>query len=65
MSPRLRREGRDCRHACPLFPGKRYLDWELEDPTGKPLETVRSIRDEIAERVRSLIADLPTPEVEA
>jgi protein-tyrosine-phosphatase len=52
-------------HAGPLFPGKRYLDCELEDPTGKPLETGRCIHDEIDERVWSLIADLPTPKAEA
>ena len=40
-----------CGDACPFYPGKRYEDWELEDPAGKDLETVRRIRDEIAERV--------------
>ena len=54
-----------CGDACPLFPGKCYLDWELEDPTEKPLQTVRRIRDEIDERVRSLIADLATLKAEA
>ena len=43
-----------CGDACPILPGKRYIDWELEDPAGKPLEEVRRIRDEIAERIRSL-----------
>jgi protein-tyrosine-phosphatase len=47
-----------CGDACPLYPGKRYLDWELEDPQGKPLPTVRRIRDEIDERVKSLTAEL-------
>ncbi len=47
-----------CGDACPIYPGKRYEDWELEDPAGKDLETVRRIRDEIAERVRSLLAEL-------
>lgn len=47
-----------CGDACPVFPGKRYLDWELEDPAGQPLEVVRRIRDEIDMRVRSLTAEL-------
>jgi arsenate reductase (thioredoxin) len=47
-----------CGDACPIYPGKRYEDWELEDPAGKDLETVRRIRDEIAERVRALLAEL-------
>ena len=47
-----------CGDACTIYPGKRYEDWELEDPAGKDLETVRRIRDEIAERVRSLLAEL-------
>jgi protein-tyrosine-phosphatase len=47
-----------CGDACPIYPGKRYEDWELEDPAGKDLVTVRRIRDEIAERVRSLLAEL-------
>jgi len=47
-----------CGDACPIYPGKRYEDWELEDPAGKDLETVRRIRDEIAGRVRNLIEDL-------
>jgi len=41
-----------CGDACPIFPGKRYEDWELEDPAGKDLETVRRIRDDIRQRVR-------------
>ena len=47
-----------CGDACPIYPGKRYEDWELEDPAGKDLDTVRRIRDEIAGRVRNLIGDL-------
>jgi ArsR family transcriptional regulator len=47
-----------CGDACPLYPGKRYLDWELEDPAGQPLATVRRIRDDIQERVRTLLTDL-------
>jgi arsenate reductase len=47
-----------CGDACPIFPGKRYLDWELEDPAGKGVEAVRPIRDEIEARVRSLVAEL-------
>jgi len=47
-----------CGDACPIYPGKRYEDWELEDPAGKDLDTVRRIRDEIAGRVRTLIGDL-------
>jgi arsenate reductase len=47
-----------CGDACPIYPGKRYEDWELEDPAGKDLETVRRIRDEIDERVRALVAEL-------
>jgi arsenate reductase (thioredoxin) len=47
-----------CGDACPIYPGKRYEDWELEDPAGKDLETVRGIRDEIAARIDALIAEL-------
>ena len=47
-----------CGDACPVFPGKRYLDWELPDPAGKPIEDVRRIRDESDRRVRGLLADL-------
>jgi len=47
-----------CGDACPVYPGKRYLDWELDDPAGKPLEAVRPIRDEIERRVRGLLAEL-------
>jgi arsenate reductase (thioredoxin) len=47
-----------CGDACPIYPGKRYEDWDLEDPSGKDLDTVRRIRDEIAGRVSDLIAVL-------
>jgi arsenate reductase len=47
-----------CGDACPIFPSKRYEDWQLEDPAGKDLETVRTIRDEIEQRVRGLIGEL-------
>lgn len=47
-----------CGDACPVFPGRRYLDWELDDPSGQTAEGVRPIRDEIESRVRRLIADL-------
>ena len=47
-----------CGDACPVFPGKRYLDWQLEDPAGKGVEAVRPIRDEIRARVERLLAEL-------
>ena len=47
-----------CGDTCPIFPGKRYEDWELEDPAGKGVEAVRPIRDEIKTRVEALIAEL-------
>jgi protein-tyrosine-phosphatase len=47
-----------CGDACPLFPGKRYVDWELDDPAGKAIEDIRPIRDEIERRVRTLMAEL-------
>ncbi len=47
-----------CGDACPIYPGKRYLDWELPDPAGQDLETVRAIRDEIDSRVGALLAEL-------
>ena len=50
-----------CGDACPVYPGKRYVDWELPDPAGKPLEEVRPIRDEIAARVETLLEELPPP----
>jgi protein-tyrosine-phosphatase/DNA-binding transcriptional ArsR family regulator len=47
-----------CGDACPIYPGKRYEDWELEDPAGKPVEVVRRIRDDIDARVQALLAEL-------
>ena len=47
-----------CGDACPIYPGKRYEDWELEDPAGKDVETVRRIRDDIETRVRVLLSEL-------
>ncbi len=47
-----------CGDACPYIPGKRYLDWELDDPHGQPLTRVREIRDEIDRHVRQLVAEL-------
>jgi len=47
-----------CGDACPVLPGKRYLDWELTDPAGKDLDIVRSVRNEIDQRVRTLLAEL-------
>ncbi len=47
-----------CGDACPIYPGRRYLDWDLEDPVGKPLDRIREIRDDIDTRVRSLLADI-------
>jgi arsenate reductase (thioredoxin) len=49
-----------CGDSCPVFPRKRYLDWELDDPAGRPLADVRAIRDEIRDRVEQLIAELST-----
>jgi arsenate reductase (thioredoxin) len=49
-----------CGDECPFIPGKRYLDWDLPDPKGRPVEEVRAIRDEIAERVDQLLAELGT-----
>ncbi|WP_033440853.1 arsenate-mycothiol transferase ArsC [Saccharothrix sp. NRRL B-16314] len=47
-----------CGDICPVFPGKRYLDWELEDPAGQGVDAVRPIRDDIDRRVRNLLAEL-------
>ncbi len=47
-----------CGDACPIYPGKKYLDWQLDDPAGKPVEAVRQIRDEIDRRVRGLLEEL-------
>jgi arsenate reductase (thioredoxin) len=50
-----------CGDACPVFPGKRYLDWTLDDPSGMGVEDIRPIRDEIERRVRGLLEDLGVP----
>ena len=47
-----------CGDACPYIPGKRYLDWELPDPKGRPIDEVRATRDDIASRVKQLVAEL-------
>jgi arsenate reductase len=54
-----------CGDTCPVFPGKRYLDWTLDDPAGQPLDAVRPIRDEIERRVRTLIKELLPTEADA
>nr|WP_298803502.1 arsenate reductase ArsC [uncultured Pseudokineococcus sp.] len=54
-----------CGDACPVFPGKRYEDWALDDPAGQGIEAVRPIRDEIRRRVEALLADLLPPSAEA
>ncbi|MBW0105869.1 arsenate reductase ArsC [Pseudonocardia sp. KRD291] len=51
-----------CGDACPVFPGKRYLDWDLTDPAGRPTDEVRAIRDDIDTRVRTLLAELTNTE---
>jgi arsenate reductase len=50
-----------CGDECPFIPGKRYIDWDLPDPKGRPIAEVRAIRDDIARRVRELIEELPQP----
>ena len=50
-----------CGDECPFIPGKRYLDWDLPDPAGQPIEAVRALRDQIADRVSQLLAEL-TPD---
>lgn len=47
-----------CGDACPIFPGKRYEDWQLPDPAGQPLDLVRQVRDDIRTRVETLLTDL-------
>ncbi|MGU3411731.1 arsenate reductase ArsC [Microbacterium sp. M1A1_1b] len=47
-----------CGDACPVFPGKRYEDWDLTDPAGQPLEVVRQVRDDVRRRVATLVAEL-------
>lgn len=53
-----------CGDACPIFPGKRYEDWKLDDPAGQGIESVRPIRDDIKARIRTLISEL-TPQTTA
>ena len=53
-----------CGDECPYIPGKRYLDWDLEDPKGQSLEAVRETRDEIERRVQALVAELDAAEHE-
>jgi protein-tyrosine-phosphatase len=50
-----------CGDACPIFPGTRYIDWDLDDPAGLTVDDVRPIRDEIERRVRGLLAELAVP----
>jgi len=50
-----------CGDACPIFPGKRYEDWDLPDPAGRAIDDVRPIRDEIERRVRALLGQLGVP----
>ena len=47
-----------CGDACPIYPGKRYVDWEVDDPSGRAMEEIRPIRDDLESRVRGLLADL-------
>jgi len=54
-----------CGDACPFYPGKRYLDWELDDPAGKGVESVRPIRDEIKKRILGLLGELGVEPVSA
>ncbi|MFE3116049.1 arsenate reductase ArsC [Streptomyces niveus] len=50
-----------CGDTCPVFPGKRYLDWQLPDPAGQGIDAVRPIRDEIERRIRTLIGEITVP----
>jgi arsenate reductase (thioredoxin) len=50
-----------CGDTCPIFPGKRYEDWDLTDPAGQGIDVVRGVRDEIRDRVTALLAELPGP----
>jgi hypothetical protein len=47
-----------CGDACPIYPGKRYLDWQVADPDGQPIETVRDIRDDLTHRITTLLREL-------
>jgi arsenate reductase len=51
-----------CGDACPLCPGKRYADWQLDDPAGRPLDEVRLIRDELDKRIEAFLAELVPPD---
>jgi arsenate reductase (thioredoxin) len=53
-----------CGDECPFITGKRYIDWDLPDPKGQPIETVRAIRDEISRRVQRLVEELSAPRPE-
>ena len=53
-----------CGDSCPYIPGKRYLDWELDDPAGRPLEEVRATRDEIERRISVLLEEIESSSVE-
>ncbi|MBT2596421.1 arsenate reductase ArsC [Arthrobacter sp. ISL-72] len=53
-----------CGDSCPIYPGKRYEDWDLTDPAGQPLDTIRDIRDQIHDRVKTLVTSLLTKETE-
>ena len=54
-----------CGDACAVYPGKRYLDWAIDDPAGQPLEVVRAIRDDLDDRVRGLLTELTAPSISA
>lgn len=54
-----------CGDACAVYPGKRYLDWTIDDPAGQPLQAVRTIRDDLDTRVRGLLTELTTPSISA
>lgn len=54
-----------CTDACPIYPGKRYVDWELDDPGAESVEEVRPIRDEIERRVRGLLGELGVDPIKA
>jgi len=53
-----------CGDACPIYPGKKYVDWELDDPSGKTVDEVRPIRDELERRIRALMAELGVVPIE-
>jgi arsenate reductase (thioredoxin) len=53
-----------CGDACPYIPGKRYIDWQITDPAGQPIDIVRGVRDEIRQRIEALVAELPAVGIE-